>query len=134
MKKICNPSLLSRNYFVLSNLLDKMTLYVSFFITSNRKLNLEALLPSRGCRLEGIIWKRSLFWLLRGASSSYEPPVLPPLSLPGPTPGKFSAAAAAKLCVTLHLFYLLSIFYLFKKLLKQLISKKKISFENNFAK
>jgi hypothetical protein len=35
LKKICNSSLLSKNYFVLSYLLAKMALYVSFFITSN---------------------------------------------------------------------------------------------------
>jgi hypothetical protein len=40
-EKICNPSLLSMNYFVLSNLLSKMSSYVSFFITSLKNLNFE---------------------------------------------------------------------------------------------
>ncbi len=97
LKKICNPSLLSWNYFVLSNLHEKMALYVPFFITSNRKLNLEGFsafkrMPPRRNK----IWEISLFWLLRAASSSYEPPVLPP---PHSFPArcKFSAAAAAKI-------------------------------------
>ena len=52
MKKICNPSLLSKNFFVLSNLLAKMSLNVSFFITSNKKWNWKALMPSIRSRPE----------------------------------------------------------------------------------
>ena len=78
-KKICNPSLLSKNYFVLSNLLAKMSLYVSFFITTNKNWNLEGSyafhkkLPRRSK-----IWKKNLFWILWAASSSYELPAIPP--------------------------------------------------------
>jgi hypothetical protein len=43
------------------------------------------------------IGKRSLYWLLRAASSSYQPPTLPPLSLPVATPGKVTAAATEKI-------------------------------------
>jgi hypothetical protein len=41
--------------------------------------------------------ERSLFWLLRAASSSYELPALPPISLPVATSGKDSTAAAVKI-------------------------------------
>jgi hypothetical protein len=53
MKKICNPSLLSKNYFVLSNLLAKMPLYVSLFITTNINWNLGGSYASIRSRPEG---------------------------------------------------------------------------------
>jgi hypothetical protein len=90
-----------------------MSLYVYFFIKSNRKLNLEGssafkrMPPGRNK-----IWKRSLFWLLRAASSSYEPPVPPPpLSLTGATSGKVSAAAAAKnMCYIAFILFIIIIY------------------------
>jgi hypothetical protein len=119
---MCNPSLLSKNYFVLSSLLAKMSSKVYFFITINSKLNLEGSgafkrMPPGMSK----IWKRSLFWLFRAASSSYELPALPPLSLPVATPGKDSTAAAVKIikivCNIASIFTLIQFFniLIFKK-------------------
>jgi hypothetical protein len=61
LKKICNPILLSKNYFVLSNLLAKMSSYVTC-IKSLKKCNLEGSdafykkLPGRFK-----IWKKTYF-------------------------------------------------------------------------
>ncbi len=79
-EKICNPSLLSKNYFVLSNLLSKMSSYVSFFITSLKKWNLEGYYafhkkPPRRSKIR----KKNLLWILWAASSSYELPAISPL-------------------------------------------------------
>jgi hypothetical protein len=92
MKKICNPSLLSKNYFVLSSLLAKMSLYVSFFITSNKNWNFKGSYafhkkPPRRSK----IWKKNLLWILWAASSS--PPPSPHVA----TPTKVSTAATAKI-------------------------------------
>jgi hypothetical protein len=104
-----------------------MSLYVSFFNTSSRKLNLEG-----SCAFKRMppgrskIWKRSLVWLLRTASSSYEPPALPTLSQPVATPGKVSAAGAAKcMCYIAFIFVLVKLL----KLLNKLFPK-----NNNFRK
>jgi hypothetical protein len=53
LKKICNPSLLSKNYFVLSNLLAKMSLYASFSLQVTKKEIRKALMPSRRSCPEG---------------------------------------------------------------------------------
>jgi hypothetical protein len=75
-----------------------MPLYVFFFIRSIRKLNLEGSVAfKRMPPGKSKIGKRSLCWLFRVASSSYQPPALPPLSLPVATPGKVSAAATEKI-------------------------------------
>ncbi len=119
MKKICNPSLLSKNYFVLSSLLAKMSSKEYFFITINSKLNLEGsgafkrMPPGRSK-----IWKRSLFWLLRAASSLYELPALPPLSLPVATPGKdFTAAAVKIIKMMCNIAFIFTLIQFFNKLI-----------------
>jgi hypothetical protein len=98
LKKICNPSLLSNSYFVLSSLLAKMSSKVSLFITIKNKLNLEGScafkrMPPRRSK----IWKRSLFWLFQAASCLYELQPSHPLFPLVATPGKVSTAATAKI-------------------------------------
>jgi hypothetical protein len=75
-----------------------MSLYVSFFITSNKKYNLEGSYafhkkPPRRSKIR----KKNSLWILWAASSSYELPALPLPSLHVATPAKFSTAATAKI-------------------------------------
>ncbi len=131
-EKICIPSLLSSNYFVLSNLLEKMWLCVLFFITSNRKLNLEG---SSALQVDAV-WKeqnmeKKLILVPPGSikfiwTSSPPPPPFPCQVL---LLAKCLRLLRQKLCFTLHLFYLLSLFYLFKKILTNLFPNK-----DNFRK
>jgi hypothetical protein len=102
LKKICNPGLLTKNYFVLINLLAKMSLYVSFFITSNKKWNLEGSYafhkkPPGRSKIRG----KNLLWLFRAASSSYELPALLPPYPQVAIPAKVSTAATAKIICNL---------------------------------
>jgi hypothetical protein len=95
---ICNPSLLSKNYFVVTNLLAKMSLYVSVFITSKKKSNLEGsyAFHKKSPRRSKIWREKNLIWILWAPS--------PPLSPHVATPAKVSMAATVKiLCVTLNL-------------------------------
>ncbi len=104
LKKICNLSLLSQNYFVLSTLLAKLSLYVYFFITSNKKWKLEGSYafhkkpPGRSK-----IRRENLLWILWAASSSYELPALPPLPHMLQLLPMFLQLPKQKLCVTLNL-------------------------------
>ncbi len=135
MKKICNPSLLSMNYFVLSSLLAKMSLYVSFFITSNKKYNLEGSYafhkkPPRRSK----IWEKNLLWILRAASSSYELPALPP---PFPTccntcQGFYCSHGKNYVQHWIFWYYYLY-YFIFLKLLTNLLLRR-IIFENSFEK
>ncbi len=88
-----------KNYFVLSNLLAKMSLYVSFFITSNKKWNLEGsyAFHKKPPRRSKIWRKKNLLWILWAASSSYELPALPSPSLHVATPGKVFKATKTKI-------------------------------------
>jgi hypothetical protein len=75
--RICNPSLLSKNYFVVTNLLAKMSFHVSVFITSNKKWNLECSYAfHKKSPRRSKIWreKKILIWILWAAP--------PPLPLP----------------------------------------------------
>jgi hypothetical protein len=66
------------------------------------------------------MWKRSLFRLLRVASSLFELPALSPLSPPVATPGKVSTAAAAKIMCNISFSFTLMQFF------NKLIFKKRI--------
>jgi hypothetical protein len=95
LKKICHPSLLSKKYFVLSNLLAKVSLYVFFSSLQVTKNGIwKALLPSIRSRQVGPKYgEKNLLWKLRAASSSYELPALPPPSPHVATPAKVSTAS-----------------------------------------
>jgi hypothetical protein len=78
-----------------------MALYVSFFITRNKKWNLEgsyAFHMKQPRRSK--IWEKDLLWTLWAASSSYELPALLPLSPHVATPTRVSNAATAKIICT----------------------------------
>jgi hypothetical protein len=105
---------------VLSNLLAKMSLYVSFFITSNKKLNLEGSYdfhkkPPRRSK----IWEKNLLWILWAASSSYELPAPPPPSPHVATPANVSTATKTKIMCNIEFIFV------FKKLLNKLTFKKR---------
>jgi hypothetical protein len=111
-----------------------MSLYVPFFITSNRKLNLEGssafkrVPPGRNK-----IWKRISFWLIRAASSSYEPPLLPPFPSQVPLLARFLRLLQQNYVLHCNYFLYYHYFIYLKNFLTNLF-KKKIIFENNFAK
>jgi hypothetical protein len=93
-----------------------MSLYVSFFITSNKKYNLEGSYafhkkPPRRSK----IWKKNLLWILWAASSSYELPALPPPSPPVATPAKVSTAPMEKIICNIEFFCIIICIILFLK-------------------
>jgi hypothetical protein len=95
-----------------------MPLYVSFFIASNRKLNLEGSCAFRGCRPEGPKYGKEAYFGYSGRHQVHMNLQPFPLSPQVATPGKVSAAGAAKcMCFIAFLFVLI-------KLLNKLISKK----------
>ncbi len=120
MKKICNPSLLSKNYFVSSNLLAKMSFYMSFFITTNKNWNLEG---SYAFHKKPPEWSKiritNLLCILREASNAYELPAFPPSPYVA-TPAKVSTAATAKIMFNIEFIFVL------RKLLNKLIFKKRL--------
>jgi hypothetical protein len=96
---------------------------VSFFITSNKKLNLEGSYafykkPPRRSK----IWKKSLLWILWAASSSYELPALPPPSLHVATPAKVSTAPIEKIMCNIEFIFVL-LFYYYKTSNKLIVKK-----------
>jgi hypothetical protein len=104
-----------------------MSLYVSFFITSNKKYNLEGSYafhkkPPRRSK----IWKKNLLWILWAASSSYELPALPPPSPPVATPAKVSTAPMEKIICNIEFFFVLLfvLFYFFKTSNKLIVKKR----------
>jgi hypothetical protein len=108
-----------------------MSLYVSFFITSNKKWNLEGsyAFPKKPPRRSKIWRKKNLLWILQAASSSYELPALPP-SPHVATPAKVSTAPWKKLYVTVNfLLYYYLYYFIIKKLLTNLLLRK-----DNFGK
>jgi hypothetical protein len=103
-----------------------MSLYVTFFITSNKKLNLEGSYafhkkPPRRSK----IWKKNLLWILRAASSSYELPALPPPSPHVETPAKVSTAPMGKIICNIDFFVLLFVLFYYYKTSNKFIVKKK---------
>jgi hypothetical protein len=89
-----------------------MSLNVSFFITSNKKWNLEGSYafhkkPPRRFK----IWKKNLLWILWAASSSYELPALPSPNPHVAAPAKVLQLPKQKLCVTLNLILFLKNFF-----------------------
>jgi hypothetical protein len=85
-----------------------MPLYVSFFITSNKKRSLEGSYafhnkPPGRYKL----WKKNLLWTLRAASSSYELPALPPPSQHVATPAKIFTAVTAKIMCNIEFIFVL---------------------------
>jgi hypothetical protein len=97
-EKICNPSLLSSNYFVLSYLLAKMSLYVSFFIKSNKNGIWKALMPSIRSRPEGPKYGKTTYFGYSGRHQVHMNFQLSPRapSLHIATPAKVSTAAHTK--------------------------------------
>ncbi len=125
-EKICNPSLLSKNYFVLSSLLAKMTLYVSFFIKSNKKYNLEGSYafhkkPPRRSK----IWKKTYFRYSgrHQVHMNFQPsPPLPHLLQHLP---RFLLLQRKKLYATLNFFCIIICIILFFKNFNKLIIRKR---------
>jgi hypothetical protein len=103
-----------------------MSLNVSFFITSNKKLNLEGSYafykkpPRRFKNLE-----KSLLWILRAASSSYELPALSSPSLHVATPAKVSTAPIEKIMCNIEFIFVLLflLFYYYKTSNKLIVQK-----------
>ncbi len=122
MKKICNPSLLSKNYFILSNLLAKMSLYVSFLITTNKHWNLEGSYAFHKKAPErSRILKKKLTLDTPGGIKFKWTSSLPP-GPPSPhvaTPDKVSTAATTKIMCNIKFIFVLI------KLLNKLIFKKR---------
>jgi hypothetical protein len=110
-EKICNPNLASKNYFV-KQFPCKMSLDVSFFITSNKKWNLEGSYAFHK-KQPGMtkIWRKNLLWILRAGLNSQNFPPSPNVA----TPAKVSTASTAKILCNIE----------FSSVPKKLIFKKR---------
>jgi hypothetical protein len=85
-----------------------MSLYVSFFIASNKKWNLEGSYafhkkPPRRFK----IWKKNLLWILWAASSSYELPALPSPNPHVAAPAKVFTATKTKIMCNIEFIFVL---------------------------
>jgi hypothetical protein len=100
---------------------------VSFFLTSNKKLNLEGSYafhkkPPRRSKIR----EKNLLWILWAASSSYELPALPPPSQHVATPAKVSTAPIEKIMGMIEfIFVLLFLLFYYYKTSNKLTVKKR---------